>query len=191
MKYYDLNSKVFIDNTLNVDMSSLYERFKNYIPSGGKILDLGCGPGRDVKAFIEMGFSCIGAEPSVKLREFALEYTASEILDLKAEDLSYKNEFDGVWSCASLLHVSKDQIVNVLNRIQEALKLNGAAYISFKYGDFSGERPDGRFFMDMTEQRFEKAVAEVSGLSIKEMWTTSDLRTENSTKWLNIIVQKD
>jgi len=51
LDYYNQHSKEFIDNTLNVDMTSLYVKFLPLLPPGGKILDVGCGSGRDALAF--------------------------------------------------------------------------------------------------------------------------------------------
>lgn len=56
-------------------------------------------------------------------------------IDSKAEAMQFLNEFDAVWACASMLHVSRNQQKKVLSLISEALKPNGICYCSWKYGD--------------------------------------------------------
>ena len=55
INYYEQHSEVFVDNTLEVDMSSIYSKFLESLPHGGRLLDLGCGSGRDAKNFQKLG----------------------------------------------------------------------------------------------------------------------------------------
>lgn len=78
-QYYNDNSKVFFDETVCADVTPLYERFLKYVPEGGRILDLGCGSGRDVKAFRDRGYVADGADRSEELCKLASEYTGVKI----------------------------------------------------------------------------------------------------------------
>ena len=71
------------------------------------------------------------------------------------DQLDYVNEFDGIWACASLLHVSRDDMVNVLCLVKRALKENGTLYLSYKYGTMQREK-DGRLFSDYTEETSDR-----------------------------------
>lgn len=191
MNYYDLNASKFIESTLTIDMSLLYDKFTSYLKPGARILDVGCGPGRDVKAFNEMGFDCIGMEPSEELRRFAETYTGKKILSTIAQNISFHNEFDGIWACASLLHAERDELSLVFEKMHTALKSKGVIYVSFKLGNFSGVRTDGRYFVDMTSDLLKNILKNVPGLTFLEEWKTTDLRPENETEWLNVILIKE
>ena len=98
--------------------------------------------------------------------------------------------FDGVWACASLLHVEKDRLPDVLKKITRALKGGGVLYASFKYGDFSGER-NGRFFTDLDDKSFETLIADIPELVLKEKYISTDVRPgRENDRWLNAIVIK-
>jgi hypothetical protein len=96
--------------------------------------------------------------------------------------------FDGIWACASLLHIPTYEMVNVLNKCYNALKENGVMYCSFKLGEFEGER-NGRFFTDLIEERFRQFVSKTN-FNILEVSITEDVRTDRDEKWLNVIIKK-
>ncbi len=78
-EYYNKNSLEFIEGTINVDTGILRDRFLKYIPSGGKILDLGCGSGRDTKCFLEAGYQVTAIDASQELCLKATEYTGINV----------------------------------------------------------------------------------------------------------------
>lgn len=108
LDYYNENAEAFFQNTACADMRHLYKRFLPLIPAGGRILDLGCGSGRDSRYFIEQGFQVTAADGSEALCRLASRYIGQEVLCMDFRDLAFKNCFDGVWACASLLHVPRE-----------------------------------------------------------------------------------
>ena len=106
------------------------------------------------------------------------------------EDIEFKDNFDGIWACASVLHVPENNISTVLSKFTDALKDNGILYTSFKYGDREQIR-NGRFFADYTEERFDQLLAVIPKLELIQYWKTSDLRPGRlEEKWLNILLRK-
>ena len=98
--------------------------------------------------------------------------------------------YDGIWACASILHLPKSELQNVFCKISRALKPGGYCYTSFKYGEFEGER-NGRHFTDFTEKTFENFLTELNKLTIADEWISSDVRPgRTEEKWLNVIIQK-
>lgn len=96
-----------------------------------------------------------------------------------------------IWACASILHVAKNELPDILQRMYNALKPNGIIYASFKYGEFEGVR-NGRYFSDFTEGSFCKMVKGIRGLVIEKMWITGDVRDgREEEKWLNIILRRE
>ena len=187
-EYYNKNSLEFIEGTINVDMGILRDRFLKYIPSGGKILDLGCGSGRDTKCFLEAGYQVTAIDASQELCLKATEYTGINVRCTRFEELNDVKEYDGVFACASLLHVQEGDLPDILTKINKALKQQGVLYASFKYGDFAGER-DGRYFHDMNEVSVEELFITVSGFRIEEVWQSHDVRRDKEVYWINVIAR--
>ena len=73
------------------------------------------------------------------------------------EELDVVEKYDGIWACASILHVEKKKLPDILKRMATATKNGGVIYTSFKYGDFEGEK-NGRYFTYLTEESFLKNV---------------------------------
>lgn len=188
MDYYERNSQKFIESTLNLDVGPLYASFKKYLKPGDKVLDLGCGPGRDLKYFSSK-YQVIGLEPSPALSLYAKNYSGAQVIQSRIEDFRTTEKFNGIWACASLLHIPSRDLAEVFQKIEGLLTEEGVLFASFKYGDFEGIRND-RYFTNMTEESLSKVVNE-SSLNIKEMWVTRDLReTREDEKWLNIIAKR-
>ena len=189
LNYYNENAEEFFTSTKDANMQELYIAFTGYIPSGGHILDLGCGSGRDSKTFIDMGYLVTAIDGSRELCELASAYIGKEVYCMDFMNVDYDNLFDGVWACASLLHVDKESIEDVLAKVFKSIKPNGVLYTSFKEGTQEREH-NGRFFNDYTEETL-KPLLESSGFKIEKMFITGDVREGRaSEKWVNAIVKK-
>ncbi len=189
LKYYQDNAQTFFDGTVNVDMSSLYEAFTRHLAPGARVLDAGCGSGRDAKAFQEMGYQVEAFDASPAMVELAREHTGLPVKVMTFADVDWKEEFDGIWCCASLLHVSAVELPGVMRRLADALKPGGVWYVSFKYGE--GEREvDGRRFTDMDDEGLGALLGSVGGIEVAEMWVTRDKRPGRDEDWFNGVLRK-
>ena len=121
LEYYNQNSEAFYSGTVNADMSELYAHFEPLLPAGASILDLGCGSGRDSKAFIDLGYHVTAIDGSEEFCRSASEYLGINGPCMRFDEISYDNEFDAVWACASLLHVPKDEIHSILQKAHHKL----------------------------------------------------------------------
>ncbi len=190
LSYYNNNAKAFADGTQNVDFSHIQNRFLNKLDQGARILDFGCGSGRDTKYFLEKGYIVKAVDGSAELCKVATEYTGIKVQNMLFQELHTTGEYDAIWACSSILHLPRMELAEVMNKMVSALKENGLIYTSFKYGTFAGER-NGRFFTDMTEDTFAKFLSEIEGLVIEEEWVTSDVRPgRGEEKWLNLFLRK-
>ena len=187
--YYKENAKSFILDTMNADMSEQYQNFLKFMPKKGKILDLGCGSGRDSLYFQNLGYDCIAVDPIDEFLEHAKSIGVKKVLKGTAEELDFNNEFDGIWACASLLHVPSSELNDVFMRCYKALRKNGIMYCSFKYGSFEGLRRE-RFFLDLNEESFKEYIKN-TGFEIKEFLITKDVRPDREESWLNVILNKN
>jgi len=189
LKYYQDNAQTFFDGTVNVDMSSLYEAFTRHLAPGARVLDAGCGSGRDAKAFLEMGHQVEAFDASPAMVELARKHTGLPVKVMSFADVDWKEEFDGIWCCASLLHVPAVELPGVMRRLADALKPGGVWYVSFKYGE--GEREvDGRRFTDMDEVGLQALIRKIKKIEIFELWTTKDKRPNRAEVWVNSVLGK-
>ena len=190
IEYYNQNADMFAQGTRLVDFTVVQERFAKMLPAGSRILDFGCGSGRDTKYFLEKGYRVEATDGSAELCKLASAFTGIEVKKMLFQDLDASGKYEGIWACSSILHLSKKELLSVIRKMCDALKDNGVIYTSFKYGDFEGER-NGRYFTDFTEDIFDKFIKVIPELTIEEEWITSDVRPgRGEEKWLNLILRK-
>lgn len=190
INYYNQNADAFVENTISVDMSAIQKRFLSAIPKYAKILDLGCGSGRDSKFFVNLGYSVTAVDGSLELCQKAFSYIGLPVRCLLFEELDYHNEFDAIWACASLLHVEKSKMQHVLALVTTALKSDGILYVSYKYGEEQQVR-NGRLFSDYTEADISTLFPSNGQLECFDWWITGDARADRSDeKWLNLLCRK-
>ena len=187
--YYNNNTEDFINGTINADVSSLYEKFLTRIPAGGRILDFGCGSGRDTKFFKDNGYQIDAIDGSYELCQAATKYSGVQVRCMDFFDFNEKALYDGIWACASLLHVDKEKLPTIISRLSVALKPDGILYMSFKYGDYNGIR-DGRFFQDLDEVSFKNVISTINGIEVLEQWQSEDVRRDKTVSWLNEIIRR-
>lgn len=190
IEYYNKNAATFISGTINADMSEWRGRFLKYVREGGRILDAGCGSGRDSKAFMQEGFEVTAFDASEEMCKAASELTGLEVKKMMFQDLEYADAFDGIWACASLLHVPYDELPDVMQRLKRGLKKDGTIYVSFKYGTEETTK-GGRTFSNFTEETV-KTLLENAGFEIKECVISEDVRPDRAgEKWVNVIGKKE
>ena len=189
INYYNKNAQDFFSNTVNVDMTHVYNEFTKIIPKGGSILDAGCGSGRDTLAFINMGYKVTAFDASPVLAHLATNHTGIPIKSHKFLDLSDISTFDAVWACASLLHVSREELpINIL-KLSRTLKENGILYASFKEGNTT-RMVNKRRFTDMTIQDLKQIIPHCELMSIK-FWRSQDARKGRENEfWINMLAKK-
>ena len=188
LDYYNKEADVFFENTVSVDFSKIQEMFLKHIKPGGRILDLGCGSGRDSRAFLERGYEVVAVDGSRELAKIAGAYIGQKVIVADFREFEPEGTFDGIWACASLLHLPKGEIAAVMRQMAAHLAEGGCFYASFKYGEFQGER-NGRYFTDMTEESFRELLEGVPGLAIEEYFSSGDVRAgRESERWLNVMM---
>jgi 2-polyprenyl-3-methyl-5-hydroxy-6-metoxy-1,4-benzoquinol methylase len=189
IRYYDEHAEEFVRGTVSVDMEPLHGLFLAMLPETGTILDAGCGSGRDSKIFLDRGYSVTAIDASEKMVEATANLTGLVARRLQFQQMEFDNEFDGIWACASLLHVPRAEIDTVLNAFARALRPNGVCYLSFKEGQ-DDRMQDGRLFTDFTESGLKAVLAHCSELEVVRIWTTQDARPDRADQWVNALVRK-
>jgi 2-polyprenyl-3-methyl-5-hydroxy-6-metoxy-1,4-benzoquinol methylase len=185
VRYYDENAETYFDTTVSADMNHVRDAFLKHIPQGGQLLDAGCGSGRDAKAFADQGYQVTAFDASAEMVRLARKYTSLEVRQMTFDQMEWQDRFDGIWACATLLHVARSELADTFKRFARALKPNGAWFISMKLGTSTREI-EGRTFTDVTEVELESLLVSV-GLCLSEMWLTDDVRPGRSDRWVNAI----
>ena len=171
INYYNLNAKKFIENTQNADMHLTQDKFLQLLPESASILDFGCGSGRDTKYFLEKGYQVVATDGSAELCRLASSFTGIKVKEMLFQELDEIGVYDGIWACSSILHLPKQELLPVIQKMCIALKDNGVIYTSFKYSNFEGER-NGRYFTDFTEDTFREFIKVIPELMIEDQWIT-------------------
>ncbi|MCM1499051.1 MAG: class I SAM-dependent methyltransferase [Clostridium sp.] len=188
--YYNKNAKAFAERTVGADMSICQNKFLSRLKAGSCILDAGCGSGRDSKIFLERGFRVEAMDASEEMCRIAAEYIGQPVTCMGFEEVTAASRFDGIWACASLLHVEKCRLPDILLRFQRALKPDGILYASVKYGDAEEERLE-RFFSDYHLDEMENVFLQDGLFELLDSFETEDVRPDYRDKpWVNIIVKK-
>lgn len=188
--YYDSHAEEFVSSTVSADMGPLLSSFLALIPKGGRVLDWGCGSGRDTLSMMRAGYDVVPVDLSESMADATEALTGLEVRRESFSDFDDRDAFDGIWASASLLHAGSGELPGLLARAVGALRLGGILYVSFKYGDFEGER-NGRWFNDMDEAALGAVVSAVEGLEIERVWTSADVRPGRSSEmWLNAFLRK-
>ena len=149
-------------------MSAQYRPFLALVAPGGRILDLGSGAGNASLYFTRAGYRVLAVDACAELLEHTRERVGCEVRRLRFEDLDYTDAFDGVWACASLLHVPKAGLPGMFRLVRRALKKGGVFYASFKYGDAERVK-NGRAFTDLNEDSLRSLLEEAGGFRIAEV----------------------
>ncbi|MDG2422970.1 MAG: methyltransferase domain-containing protein [Phycisphaerales bacterium] len=186
VEYYNKNANAFIERSRTADLNHAYARFLAIVPSGGRVLDAGCGSGRDSKYFIEKGFDVEAFDASREMVKFASDHAGVEVQHLRFDQIRYNKEFDAVWASASLLHVPKDDIQAVLHRLILALMDGGVLYLSVKVRE-SITPAGGRCFYYYTPNELEQLLSSRDDAVVLDTW----IKEEEGCLWANAMCRRE
>lgn len=188
LHYYEYNADSIIAASRACDLSSLHATFLAQLLEGARILDLGCGAGRDMRAFLDLGFSVEGLDGCARMVEAAREYTGATVHHQLIQRPSLPvAAFDAVWACASLIHVPLSQLPDALRRIGRCMRIGGVLYASFLDGEGTWWMPDGRCMTHLAPDALRDLFAGVPQFSVKRVWTTPDAMGREDRSWTNVL----
>ena len=189
-QYYTKHAEQYVKTTVEVDMSAQYAIFLPHLQPGSSILDAGCGSGRDSLAFKHKGFDVQAFDASEAMVEATREHAQIPVRKLTFQEMDYDQEFDGIWACASLLHVPKQELGKVFSLLAKALKPKGFLYCSFKNREESFEK-NGRVFTCFTPDSMQEFIQDQRKFYLIEMKLSTDVRAgRGDESWVNVVLQK-
>ena len=183
--YYRDHAARYAARTWDLDVSALYPAFLAHVPRGGSILDVGSGSGRDGAAFQRLGYRVLGIDASPDMCIVSGLRSLVSVRCLRVEEVpaAWADRFDGVWACASLLHVADVDLYPTLRRLLHVLRNDGWIYASFREGVGMRTTKDGRTYLDMTGPDLKKNL-EIAGFVDAHTWTTADVSGRDIT-WVH------
>lgn len=188
--YYNRYAVPYYEETVDVDMTEVIEPFMELLPENAEVLDLGCGSGRDTIVLEERGFYVTPMDGSEEMCKLAEINTDQEVLQMTYDEMEFDDVFDGIWACAALVHLTDDEMREIMKKLIQALKADGILYFSVHKGDRDGIY-NGRYFRDYTRKELSDLMEEFPGLELINMWTTQDARSGKSDgQWLNVLAKK-
>lgn len=191
IRYYDQNAQDFYNRTIQADVQDLYQKFLMHVPQRGKILDAGCGVGRDTKFFLSKGYEVVAFDGSKEMVKMASHFCGETALHMRFQEMHFSQQFDAIWANASLLHVPYENLREVMERFHKALLPSGVIFASFKYGTSMRQAGDRTFF-DLDEAGITPYL---TGLFTPiEIWKSADTRStvapSPDQSWLNCIAKR-
>lgn len=182
---YDQFSAQIADRFWSVELAEQWEAFSAILPPGAKVLDLGCGAGRDTAHFTGRGFWTVGLDLSRGMLLEAMRRAPGMYLEGDMASLPFKPDtFDAVWMNASLLHLPRDLAPAVLSGVNQTLKPGGAVYLSLKMGrGEEWETREGERFFTYYQPDEVTALLGETGFEITRQWQ----EPAKKITWLNVL----
>lgn len=188
--YYNQNATEYFEETMNLDLEEVMQPFVELLPENAEVLDLGCGSGRDVISLEEHGFSVTAMDGSQEMCKLAEIHTNMEVLHLSYDEMDFDEVFQGIWACASLVHISYNKMPIVLGKVLDALKEGGILYFSVRHGCGSCW-DNGREFYDYTEETLNTLLRQVQGCEVINVWESDDIQKRaDHMPWWNVLIRK-
>jgi len=153
LAHYDQRAEEFWRGTRDHDVRQNMEALLKAIEAGVPervapfaILDFGCGPGRDLKAFRDLGHEPVGLDGSARFAAMAREFSGCEVLEQDFLKLDLPaGRFDGIFANAVLFHVPSKELPRVLGELRATLKPGGVLFSSNPRGDNEEGWNGGRY----------------------------------------------
>ncbi len=188
LSHYENNAESFWSGTQDHDVSQNIEAFLQALPKNKilDILDLGCGPGRDIYTFKSLGHKPIGLDGSKIFCQMAQQHSGcpalhQQFLKLELEE----NAFDGIFANASMFHIPSQELPRVLEHLHRALRSGGILFSSNPRGNTEGWQ--GERYGHYMEIETSKSYLEQSGFKIIHHYYRPEGKPRNQQPWLAIV----
>lgn len=193
---YAVIAESYHDRTKDAVMDDHIDRFVAWLPAFGPVIDLGCGPGRDTAVLRAKGVQAVGLDLSWEMMQAGRQAgLPGPYVQADMRHLPLPLNLAGVWACASLLHLPRELVPELLSQINRHLAAHGIFYISLKLGE--GEtwqqtahgHPLPRFFTFWQPERLDSALHQAN-FDIVDGWIDDKMHGVSAATWLVRLCQK-
>ena len=190
IEYFNEKAEKCFKDAFTITERTNQDHFLGYLKPGARILDFGCGSGRDTAYFREKGFTADAADGSSEMCRLASEYLQTPVACMEFNELDAEDLYDGIWASASIMHLEYEKLKEVFPKMIRALKKNGILYVNFKYGDKDGFLGK-RYYTYMTEERFQDLLKDFPQLTAVETGTFGNEHPDQPDfRWLYAYLRK-
>lgn len=186
--YYNQHATEYFAETVQVDLGEQRDVFLSVLPPGGQIMDLGCGSGRDSRYFLEKGFAVDALDASKELCKLAQQFTGIPVQCCTIQEWEPEKSYDGIWACASLLHLKREELKVFFKNCNRFLKEGGVLFVSAKEEIQTGTDEKERFFTNFDKTLIRGLVYDNPRYEMLRFWRTQD-GLGRETKWINLLVR--
>lgn len=187
IKFYN-EKEGYIEKTFQVSLKRSYDLVKPFLKDKMRILDLGCGSGRDSLYFSNLGHQVDSVDASKKMVDHCKKVLQGPVYHETFDSFQTFNKYDLIWAYASLLHVEREQMAEVLTKYAGYLNENGLFYITYKYYHEDFEIGN-RHFTSYTEETFKEVINKVDGLILVESHVLDSAQMHEG-QWLILILRR-
>lgn len=186
--WYDANARDFFGQTVDLDTSEARARFMARLPAAARVLDAGCGSGRDSLHFLRAGLDVDAVDASGEMVRLARRHTGLPVAHMDVLDMPPQGDYDGVWAMASLIHLDVALLPRALRVLGLTLRPGGVCLASFRHGR-NGYTRHGLRFNALDEKALEDILTGQDILEAAETWTRPDDRP-GRPPWLYAIMSR-
>ena len=186
--YYNQHATEYFAETVQVDLGEQRDVFLSVLPPAGQIMDLGCGSGRDSRYFLEKGFAVDAMDASKELCKLAQQFTGIPVQCCTIQEWEPEKSYDGIWACASLLHLKREELKVFFKNCNRFLKEGGVLFVSAKEEILTGTDEKERFFTNFDKTLIRGLVYDNPRYEMLRFWRTQD-GLGRETKWINLLVR--
>lgn len=194
--YYSANAETVASRYESV-VSSLSASFQDAFKTGSKLLDIGCGSGRDLALLASLGHDCFGLDATLEFVELSQKLhpeLSGKIVQAALPTFvpPFGGQFDGILCSAVLMHISEEQLIPAALSIKGCLKQNGRLLYSVpcKRLDVATDNRDiyGRLFIPDQSDRLQ-VIFEQQGFSLISKWVNADSLGRDSVEWISVLME--
>ncbi len=189
--HYEKNAQSFWLGTKDHDVSQNITAFLQALSQGKEqdILDLGCGPGRDLITFKKLGHRPIGLDGSAAFCQMAQQVSGCPVLHQSFLNLNLAQaSFDGIFANASLFHVPSQELAGVLARLHDALREGGILFTSNPRGSEEGWQGDR--YGNYMEFEQSQTVLQQAGFEVLHHYYRPQGKPRQQQPWLAMVCRR-
>lgn len=186
--YYDRRSRAYFQQTGHIDPARFLSTFVRHLTIGSRILDIGCGSGRDMKWLKTQGFEVSGLECSAALASLARQTAGCPVHEADFTTFDFSSvHMDALLIVGALVHLPHHRLRRTIQRFLKALGRTGVVYLSLKKGSGHRDTRDGRRFFLWQDHQLRPLLGSTGARILDFQESQSALGTDDT--WLGYVLR--